>query len=147
MEMVNVNGVRLEVQRLPAAAGGRRAPVIFLHEGLGSVSMWRDWPASVCAAAGRDGFVYSRRGYGRSDPVPDVRGAGRLGPDYMHREARDVLPELLGALDVRAPVLFGHSDGATIALMHRGQFRVSARVGLIRHVMVGDRAAKSITRA
>src|SRR6185369_5982468 len=147
MEMVNVNGVRLEVQRLPAAAGQHRAPIIFLHEGLGSVSMWRDWPASVCAAAGRDGFVYSRRGYGRSDPVPDVRGAGRLGPDYMHREARDVLPELLGALDVRAPVLLGHSDGATIALIHAGQFPVTACVVLAPHVMVEDLSVQSITKA
>ncbi|HXD39498.1 MAG TPA: alpha/beta hydrolase [Ramlibacter sp.] len=144
--MVNVNGVRLEVQRLPAAAGGRRAPVIFLHEGLGSVSMWRDWPASVCAAAGRDGFVYSRRGYGRSDPVPDVRGAGRLGPNYLHREALDVLPELLGKLDVQAPVLLGHSDGATIALLHAADFPVTACVVLAPHVIVEDLSVQSITK-
>src|SRR6266496_401337 len=110
MEKVKVNGANLEVQRLPGAPGRELAPIVFLHEGLGSVSMWRDWPASVCAATGRAGFVYSRRGYGESDPTPDVRGSGRLGPDYMHREALEVLPELLTALDVRAPVLLGHSD-------------------------------------
>jgi pimeloyl-ACP methyl ester carboxylesterase len=147
MEMVKVNGVRLEVQRLPAAAGERRAPIIFLHEGLGSVSMWRDWPASVCAAAGRDGFVYSRRGYGQSDPISDVRGSGRLGADYMHREALDVLPELLGVLDVEEPVLLGHSDGATIALIHAGQFPATACVVLAPHVIVEDLSVLSIAQA
>jgi pimeloyl-ACP methyl ester carboxylesterase len=147
MEMVKVNGVRLEVERLPRASGQHRAPIIFLHEGLGSVSMWRDWPASVCAAAGRDGFVYSRRGYGRSDPIPDVRGAGRLGPDYMHREALDVLPELLRVLDVEKPVLLGHSDGGTIALIHAGHFPATACVVLAPHVIVEDLSVQSITKA
>jgi pimeloyl-ACP methyl ester carboxylesterase len=147
MEMVKVNGVRLEVERLPGAAGHERAPIIFLHEGLGSVSMWRDWPASVCAAAGRDGFVYSRRGYGRSDPIPDVRGAGRLGPDYMHREALDVLPELLRVLDAEAPVLLGHSDGATIALIHASQFPITACAVLAPHVIVEDLSVQSIAKA
>ena len=58
--------------------------------------MWRDWPGQVCAATGREGIVYSRRGYGQSESIPDVRGAGRLAPDYMHREAVDVLPDLAG---------------------------------------------------
>src|SRR3569623_1275561 len=94
-EHVNVDGVRLEVQRIAAGGAAQLAPVVFLHEGLGSVSMWRDWPATVCEATGRAGSVYSRRGYGQSDAVRDVRGAGRLAPDYMHGEAFEVLPALL----------------------------------------------------
>src|SRR6478736_9397922 len=103
-QLIHVNGVRLEVQRIEGPAGGQAglAPIVFLHEGLGSVAMWRDWPGQVCAATGRAGIVYSRRGYGGSDPVEDVRRAGRLRPDYMHREAFDVLPALLEALGVRA---------------------------------------------
>lgn len=147
MEMCKVNGVKLEVQRLLGAPGGGRAPIVFLHEGLGSVSMWRDWPASVCAAAGRDGLVYSRRGYGRSDPIPDVRGSGRLGADYMHREALEVMPELLGALGLEVPVLLGHSDGATIALLYAAKFPVTACVVMAPHVIVEDLSVQSIAQA
>jgi pimeloyl-ACP methyl ester carboxylesterase len=146
METIQVNGAGIEVQRLPGSAGGR-APVIFLHEGLGSVAMWRDWPAQVCADTGRAGIVYSRRGYGRSDPVPDVRGAGRLAPDYMHREALEVLPKLLAALGVEAPVLLGHSDGGTIALLHASRFPVSACVVMAPHVIVEDCSVESIAAA
>jgi pimeloyl-ACP methyl ester carboxylesterase len=147
METVKVDGVQLEIQRLPGAAGRQSAPIVFLHEGLGSVSMWRDWPASVCSATGRSGIVYSRRGYGQSDPVPDVRGSGRLGPDYMHREALEVLPALLGVLELDAPVLLGHSDGATIALIHAGHFPVKACVVLAPHVIVEDLSVQSIRQA
>jgi pimeloyl-ACP methyl ester carboxylesterase len=147
MDNVKVNGVKLEVQRLRGGAGGNRAPIVFLHEGLGSVSMWRNWPATVCDAAGRDGFVYSRRGYGRSDLVADVRGSGRLGPDYMHREAFEVLPELLGALGLEAPVLLGHSDGGTIALLYASRFRVAAGVVMAPHVIVEDLSVQSIAQA
>jgi pimeloyl-ACP methyl ester carboxylesterase len=147
VETVQVNGVRLEVQRLPAPASTRLAPIVFLHEGLGSVAMWRDWPATVCARAGRAGIVYSRRGYGQSDAVPDVRGAGRLAPDYMYREALDVLPELLAALDVDRPVLLGHSDGGTIALLHASHLPVTACVVMAPHVIVEDVSVKSIDEA
>jgi pimeloyl-ACP methyl ester carboxylesterase len=142
-----VDGVRLEVQRIAAPAGGRRAPIVFLHEGLGSVAMWRDWPAQVCAATGRAGIVYSRRGYGGSDPVEDVRGTGRLRPDYMHREAFDVLPALLEALGVRAPVLLGHSDGGSIALLHASRFPLSACVVMAPHVIVEEVSVRSIEQA
>ena len=64
METMQIDGVALEVQRIDGAADGRLAPIVFLHEGLGSVAMWRDWPMSVCRASGRAGVVYSRRGYG-----------------------------------------------------------------------------------
>jgi pimeloyl-ACP methyl ester carboxylesterase len=147
MEIVKVNGVGLEIQRLSGEAGRHRAPIVFLHEGLGSVSMWGHWPASVCAAAGRDGVVYSRRGYGRSDPTPDVRGAGRLAPDYMHREALEVLPEVLRVLGLQAPVLLGHSNGATIALLHAANFEVTACVVMAPHVIVEDLSVQSIAQA
>lgn len=147
MDKLRVNGVGIEVQRLPGPNGERRTPVIFLHEGLGSVAMWRDWPAQVCAAAGRPGFVYSRRGYGQSDPVPDVRGSGRLAPDYMHREAFEVLPALLAALQVEAPVLLGHSDGGTIALLYASRFPVTACVAMAPHVIVEDCSVSSIEAA
>jgi pimeloyl-ACP methyl ester carboxylesterase len=147
MERVIVNDVGLELQRVAGAAGGRRAPVIFLHEGLGSVAMWRDWPAEVCRRTGRDGIVYSRRGYGRSDPVPDVRGAGRLAPDYMHREAFEVLPALLDTLGAPPPVLLGHSDGGSIALLHASRFDVRACVAMAPHVIVEEISLRAIEQA
>jgi pimeloyl-ACP methyl ester carboxylesterase len=147
VEKICVGGVNLEMLRLAPPAGAPRAPIVFLHEGLGSVAMWRDWPAQVCAATGRGGIVYSRRGYGASDAVPDVRGAGRLQPDYMHREAAQVLPPLLQLLGVKEPVLLGHSDGGSIALLHAAQFPVTACIVMAPHVIVEDVSVRSIGEA
>ena len=151
MELIDIKGVRLEVRRIAAASGNTDAPIVFLHEGLGSVAMWQgregSWPAALCAGTGRGGIVYSRRGYGRSDPVPDVRGAGRLRPDYMHQEAWDVLPALLATLGVQRPVLLGHSDGGSIALLHASRHPVEACVVMAPHVMVEDISIRSIEQA
>lgn len=147
-QLIHVKGYRLEVQRIAAPAGGQAlSPIIFLHEGLGSVAMWRDWPAQVCEATGRPGVVYSRRGYGQSDAAPDVRGAGRLKPDYMHREALEVLPDLLEALDIEKPVLLGHSDGGTISLIHAAHLPVQACIVMAPHVIVEDISIRSIEQA
>ncbi|WP_057110591.1 alpha/beta fold hydrolase, partial [Bordetella pertussis] len=98
----------------------RDAPLlVFLHEGLGSLAMWRDWPRRVCDAAGCRGLVYSRYGYGRSTvrPLDESRPI-----DYLHQQAAQALPALFAALGIDArrdkPVLFGHSDGASIALLY-----------------------------
>ena len=147
METIRLNGVALEVQRLDAGVARQLAPIVFLHEGLGSVAMWRDWPRQVCAATGRPGVVYSRRGYGQSAPVPDVRGTGRLEPDYMHREAFEVLPSLLEALAIDRPVLLGHSDGGSIALLHASRHPVTACVVMAPHVIVEEISVRSIEAA
>ncbi|MFN3571364.1 MAG: alpha/beta fold hydrolase [Polaromonas sp.] len=149
MDFVDIQGVRLELQPIAGPAG--RAPLVFLHEGLGSVSLWtqrgNNWPQAVCQATGRAGIVYSRRGYGQSDAVPDVRGSGRLAPNYMHREAWEVLPALLQALDIHNPVLLGHSDGASIALLHASRHPVSAAIVMAPHLMVEDIAVRAIAEA
>ena len=97
-----------------------RPLLVFLHEGLGSVAMWKDFPAALCEAADVRGLVYSRPGYGRSTPrAPDERWR----PDFMHRQADEVLPALLRALAVgEKPWLFGHSDGGSIALLFAARF-------------------------
>ncbi len=145
MEKILVHGVSLECQRISGSAA--LAPIVFLHEGLGSVAMWRDFPAQVCAATGRAGIVYSRRGYGQSDPVPDVRGAGRLRADYMHHEAWQVLPALLAQCGVERPVLLGHSDGATIALLYASRFAPSACIAMAPHLFVEALSLRSIAAA
>ena len=125
----------------------RSAPVIvFLHEGLGSVAMWRDFPARVCDAVGARGLVYSRPGYGRSTP----RAADeKWRPDFMHRQAREVLPALLQALDVQDPWLFGHSDGGSIALLYAAAFPAALRgaIVLAPHILVEDVSITSIAQA
>jgi len=158
MNHITIEGVRLEIAHIEGPTD--RAPLVFLHEGLGSVAMWsqrgRHWPTELCQATGRSGWVYSRRGYGHSDTVPDVRGPsrwqgawhiGRHEPDYMHLEAWAVLPDLLTQLNVQRPVLVGHSDGATIALLHASRHPVSACVAMAPHVMVEDVAIRAIAQA
>ncbi|WP_310642748.1 alpha/beta hydrolase [Limnohabitans sp.] len=144
MNLMQLKDSRLEVVRIPAPPEAKtrpdRAPLVFLHEGLGSVAMWhtRDgfWPEQVCQATGRAGVVFSRRGYGQSEDMADVRGANALTPDYMHHEAWHVLPELLAALHIQAPVLLGHSDGGTIALLHAARHALSACIVMAPHVKV-----------
>ena len=147
MQFVNVGRQRLEVRRISGAVA--LAPLVFLHEGLGSARLWTqrglDWPQAVCAATGRAGLVYSRRGYGQSSPAPPGRNV--LPPDYMHREADAVLPALLAQLNLLNPVLIGHSDGATIALLYASQFPVAGCVAMAPHVLVEDAAVKAITQA
>ncbi|HYW57443.1 MAG TPA: alpha/beta hydrolase [Polaromonas sp.] len=149
MDFVSIQGVQLEVQRIPGAPG--RSTLVFLHDGLGSVSLWtqlgKSWPQAVCLATGRGGLVYSRRGYGHSDPVADARGNGRLDANYLHREAWEVLPQLLAAEGLNRPVLVGHSDGASIALLHASQHPVSAVIAMAPHVLVEDIAIKAIAEA
>lgn len=125
-------GHRLETRRI--GEPGRRSPtLVFLHEGLGSVALWRDFPDRACERTGLPGLVYSRAGYGWSDPVSEART-----PRFMHDEAIRVLPELLQALGIDRPVLVGHSDGASIALIHAGTFPEAdaAVVALAPHLFV-----------
>lgn len=158
MNRLDIDGIGLEVAHIPGPAD--RAPLVFLHEGLGSVAMWqqrgRHWPVELCAATRRAGWLYSRRGYGQSDPVADVRGPsrwegrwhiGRHEPDYMHHEAWSVLPALLKALDISRPVLVGHSDGATIALLHAARHQVAGCVAMAPHVFIEELTLRAITQA
>jgi len=136
----------LEIRHI--AGSNNRFPIVYLHEGLGSVAMWNsrslDWPLAVCQATGRAALVYSRRGYGNSEPIVDVRGVHRLSPDYMHREAWEVLPHLLKTHSIQTPVLLGHSDGATIALLHATKFSVTATIAMAPHLWVEDISLRSI---
>jgi pimeloyl-ACP methyl ester carboxylesterase len=142
LSSVTVLGQRLEVQRI-AGANADAPTLVFLHEGLGSVSMWRDFPRKAALATGCPAVVYSRRGYGNSDrlraPQP-VR--------YMHDEAIEILPRLLHELGIREPVLVGHSDGASIAIIHAGVHdRLCGLVVMAPHVFVEDLSVESIARA
>lgn len=105
---------------------GEAPTLVLLHEGLGCVALWRDFPERLVEATGWGVFAWSRAGYGRSDPA-DLP----LPTDYMTREAVEVLPEVLDAIGLREGVLLGHSDGATIAAIHAGEVRDPRVRGLV----------------
>ncbi|MDP1610537.1 MAG: alpha/beta hydrolase [Sulfuritalea sp.] len=139
---VTASGHKLEYQLLPAHQINRPT-LVLLHEGLGSVAMWRDFPARLATATGCRTLVYSRYGYGQSDLLQ-----APFGTDYMHREAREALPELLAALQIENPVLVGHSDGASIALLHAGAgHQLAGVVVMAPHCFVEDISIRSIAAA
>ena len=115
VQYVEARGHRLEYVDL-AAGRAHRPALIFLHEGLGSVALWRDFPAKVANATGCRTVVYSRYGFGRSSPR-----FRPYTPDFMHDEAVNILPEIRTRLAIERPVLIGHSTGASMALIHAGQ--------------------------
>jgi pimeloyl-ACP methyl ester carboxylesterase len=141
---ITVNGRRIEAEWYGAPP--ERAPtLVLLHEGLGSVSMWRDFPAKLAQRTGYGVLVYSRAGYGKSDPVTLPRPLS-----YMHDEALDALPQVLDQAGIRKAILIGHSDGASIATIYAGgrqDFRVRGLVLLAPHFFVEDISIRSIAAA
>ena len=120
--------------------------IIFLHEGLGSLSMWRDYPESLCNLGKFRGLAYSRAGYGKSTEIPSRR---KYETDYMHNEAQQTFPAVLASMGVgdESPIFFGHSDGASIALIYASCFpgKVSAVIALAPHYFVEEKALTGIT--
>jgi pimeloyl-ACP methyl ester carboxylesterase len=135
---MRVNGVELESREI----AGAEPALVFLHEGLGSVGLWRSFPERLATATGRRALLYSRAGHGFSD-VP----ARPRTPRFMHDEALDVLPAVLAEAGIAEPLLVGHSDGASIALIHAAAHPVHALVLLAPHVFVEDLSVASIAEA
>jgi pimeloyl-ACP methyl ester carboxylesterase len=135
-----IGGRRLEIRTIGGAAA--KAPVLLLHEGLGSVSAWRDFPDQLAQRTGRAVAIVSRYGHGRSERLAEPRAV-----DYMHAEAQSIAA-LIDALGIASPVLFGHSDGASIALLFAAAHphRVRALVLEAPHVFVEDLTVASIAR-
>jgi pimeloyl-ACP methyl ester carboxylesterase len=122
---------------------GEGPGLVFLHEGLGSMGLWREFPDDLVEATRRRGLVYSRAGHGWSEPLRERRT-----PDFLHHEALVVLPRLLDELEMVEPILVGHSDGASIALIHTGAgHRVSGLVLLAPHVFVEPESIAGIEAA
>jgi pimeloyl-ACP methyl ester carboxylesterase len=135
-----IGGRRVELLDLP---GDDRLPaLVLLHEGLGSVGLWREFPEALHDATGRRLIAFSRFGHGRSELPPRPRT-----PAFFHEEAEDVLPEVLPALGAEEPILVGHSDGASIALIHAGRHPVTAAVLMAPHVIVEDITVEAIREA
>ena len=142
MDFLEIDGVRLECRRV--GPGPEEAPtIVFLHEGLGSVSTWRDVPDALAARTGCGALVYSRAGYGRSDPVSVPRPVR-----FMHDEA-EVLAKVVERAGLRDVILLGHSDGASIALIAAGRRAVPGLRALVLeapHVFAEPCGLESIAR-
>lgn len=138
-------GRRLAARWLrPATAPDDDRVLVFLHEGLGSIAQWKGFPAALVAACGLPALVYERWGFGRSDPLTLPRPA-----DYLAREAEDALPEVLAACGIERPILIGHSDGGSIALLHAAAFpdRPAACITEAAHVFVEEITLAGIREA
>ncbi len=141
MAFVEIDGVKLETAVLPGDPG--KPWMVFLHEGLGCISLWKEYPEKLARRAGCRALIYSRRGYGRSDAL-----AGRREPGFMHDEALQVLPKLLAHFSIERPVLVGHSDGASIALIYAARHanNVAGLALMAPHVFVEAISQQSIAR-
>lgn len=141
----NTRPIHIEYAWVGVAAAD--APVVvFLHEGLGSVAMWKDFPDTLCQHLNMRGLVYSRPGYGASTPRAIDE---HWGLDFMHQQATDILPALLQALDIRRPWLLGHSDGGSIALLFAARFPEvpAGTIVIAPHIFVEDISVDSIRAA
>jgi pimeloyl-ACP methyl ester carboxylesterase len=143
MPSAKAAGRSLEYEWIGADSGGKPT-LVFLHEGLGSIRQWRDFPARLAAATGCRALVYDRYGYGQSDVLAEPRRTVR----FMHDEALLSLTEFLRGVGVHEPILVGHSDGASIALIHAGAGRpVRGVVAMAPHVFIEPVCLSSIRQA
>jgi len=139
---VTVEGSRLETLWL-APALPKQPTIVMLHEGLGSVALWKDFPREIAERTGFGVFVYSRRGNGNSDGLKGERSV-----EYMHHEAETVLPALLKEVSIKHPILLGHSDGGSIALIYASKYPTSPRALVLEapHVFVEQLSVESIAK-
>jgi pimeloyl-ACP methyl ester carboxylesterase len=143
MKHIVVDGLRLEYRDYPET-DSTRPVLLLLHEGLGCVAMWRHFPEKLAEATGCRVIAWSRAGYGASDPYPETRT-----PRYMHREALEALPALISALHIKRPLLVGHSDGASIALIFAGAFpeQTCGVIAMAPHEFVEEETLAGILKA
>jgi pimeloyl-ACP methyl ester carboxylesterase len=137
---LRIDGRRLEAAEFPGDPG--EPPLVLLHDGLGSVSAWRGFPEALQRATSRRVVVFSRFGHGKSEPPPAPRS-----PAFFHEEANSILPEVLRQVDAPDAILVGHSDGASIALIHAGRHPVSGLVLIAPHVVVEEMSLTAIREA
>jgi pimeloyl-ACP methyl ester carboxylesterase len=143
MPFATAAGRSVAYEWIGTSTSGKPA-LVFLHEGLGSIRQWRDFPAKVAAATGCRALVYDRYGYGQSDVLAERKRSVR----FMHDEALEALPDLLKSLQVENPLLIGHSDGASIALIHAGAgHAVRGVVAMAPHVFIEPLCLDSIVTA
>ena len=142
---VTVEGIKLECRHIFFDRKKEAPTLVFLHEGLGCVDLWRDFPENLCRSLGLNGFIFSRQGYGKSDPVSLPRPI-----DFMHHEALNILSPCFDAAKIDSAILIGHSDGGSSALINAGGVkdpRVKAITTIAAHVFNEELTVKSIQKA
>jgi pimeloyl-ACP methyl ester carboxylesterase len=144
IEVVDLDGADIAIRRIPTqSSAGETAPMlVFLHEGLGCIGMWKDFPDAVAAATGCGALIYDRLGHGASGAEKKARD-----PRFFENEAQDILPALLSFCGISEPILIGHSDGGTIALLHAGTYPVRGMITEAAHVFVEPESIEGVATA
>ena len=139
LDNIVIDNINIEIKSI-LHINSTLEPIIFLHEGLGSISLWKDFPDKIAKITKRDVIIYSRLGMGNSSSLKEPRNEY-----YMHQEAKNYLPKILKYLKITNPILFGHSDGASIALIYAGnKNNVKSLILEAPHVFVEDISIKGI---
>lgn len=138
---INIIGTTLWVETIDLNVANR-PNLVFLHDGLGCTATWKDFPAYLCQILGLNGLLYDRQGHGMSAGLNKKRKK-----DYLHIEALEVLPQLLNSMGIHKPILIGHSDGGTIALLYAAHYPVSAIITEAAHIYVEAVTIKGIQKA
>jgi pimeloyl-ACP methyl ester carboxylesterase len=139
---VNVHNKNLRAQQLQQSNANDKPTLVFLHEGLGCIELWKDFPRKLAAATGLNAIVYDRQGYGGSDHLDLPRPV-----NYLEVEALVFLPELLLKLNISNPILVGHSDGGSIALIYGGKYPCKAIISEAAHIYVEEITLQGIQKA
>lgn len=137
-----INGKKLWIEQWLVQDDPTRPTLIFLHEALGSVSLWRDFPQLLCQTLGYNGLIYDRKGHGLSDPMDKARDK-----NYLHEEALVDLKEIIQLFDIQQPILIGHSDGGSIALIYAAHYPTYAIITAAAHSYVERTGAGGIETA
>lgn len=144
-KFICINNCKLYTKTIKSSVeASNSTTLVFLHEGLGSVAHWRDFPEQLCRQTGYNGFLYDRAGYGKSDPLKKPRSF-----QYLYEEAISTLRQVLEQCNIQQPILIGHSDGGTIALLHAGHYPQSIK-GVITeaaHVFVEEITLQGIKKS
>lgn len=129
--LIAIDGIQISVRQIQTNLSSELPSLVFLHEALGSIPQWRNFPLSLSQAVSRNAFIIERQGHGQSTPFHKPRTA-----HYLQEEALDVLPKIMAHLNLKNPILIGHSDGGTIGLLYAAHFPITAIVSMAAHTFV-----------
>lgn len=130
------------VRKLIVSASEQQTTLVFLHDALGSITQWKSFPKHLIEVVGFNAVIIERQGHGLSTPLRDKRKY-----NYLHQEAYQVLPEILRQLKISKPILIGHSDGGTIALLFASRFKTTATITIAAHTFVEEITLEGIRQA
>ncbi|MEL6866548.1 MAG: alpha/beta hydrolase [Bacteroidota bacterium] len=140
--VLSLQGTQIAVQYLQHDSGPSEYTLVFLHDALGSIDQWKQFPSRIVRATGQQAIVFDRQGHGQSTAFTKARSA-----QYLHQQALEILPLLMEQLTIQKPILIGHSDGGSIALLYGAHYPVAAIVSLAAHIYVEPITLAGIEKA